>query len=327
MKTTKILEFSLIVSFLALLIVLIPLCGAIYGYSEPDTDRNGVSKITHDLGVDFCRNQCSQDSTCTAWTYVQPKTIEGSRPKCRIYRNSVPTAMLVPSENLHLDESCLSAVKGSNTNTVGCYKGPGNVTGTYDENYCEELCNGEEWCQAWTFVKPGANGTDPICSLKAYAPPPTKDPGRISGMKPSTQGDLGLGDWCYEVTNTVPNKITFYVVVRNFGVSAWASAIEGSCLINVNYGSSNSKSTAPVSVTLGAFPSWKLEAGTAAKLTGPTIDLFDDFEYSILGLASLNHPEDVYINNNILIVNPPAGLKVQGTAFGPNGSLYGNRCK
>lgn len=48
---------------------------------------------------------------------------------------------------------------------------------------CENACMKDPNCQAWTYVKPGIQGSSARCWLKKGIPPPVKNPCCISGFK------------------------------------------------------------------------------------------------------------------------------------------------
>ena len=55
---------------------------------------------------------------------------------------------------------------------------------------CEQACNSEAQCQAWTFVRPGFQGPAARCWLKNAIPAPKTDSCCVSGVKaaPTYQG-------------------------------------------------------------------------------------------------------------------------------------------
>jgi len=48
---------------------------------------------------------------------------------------------------------------------------------------CENACSGEERCLAWTYVKPGLQGPQPLCYLKTVAPVARRDVCCVSSVK------------------------------------------------------------------------------------------------------------------------------------------------
>src|SRR5262245_21092268 len=54
---------------------------------------------------------------------------------------------------------------------------------------CEQICDKEERCWAWTYVRPGVQGANARCWLKDRVPRPTRNSCCISGsFKPRDEG-------------------------------------------------------------------------------------------------------------------------------------------
>lgn len=72
---------------------------------EQDVDRGG-SDYSHfplaDARPELCRDACSKDPNCRAFTYVKPNFGQGPRPMCWL-KNAVPAAKRNPC--------CVSGVK------------------------------------------------------------------------------------------------------------------------------------------------------------------------------------------------------------------------
>jgi hypothetical protein len=51
-----------------------------------------------------------------------------------------------------------------------------------DPRLCRSACEGDTRCRAWTYVKPGQQGSNARCWLKTVVPRPTSDPCCTSGM-------------------------------------------------------------------------------------------------------------------------------------------------
>ena len=55
-----------------------------------------------------------------------------------------------------------------------------------NDNYpssCRDVCNKEDRCKAWTWVKAGIQGAKPVCWLKTAVPATTKNANTVSGIK------------------------------------------------------------------------------------------------------------------------------------------------
>jgi hypothetical protein len=71
---------------------------------EPDTDRPGLNYDSFDLSTDdpkFCRNACTMDTKCKAYTYFKPGA-QGQKARCVL-----KTGVSAPQENTN----CISGVK------------------------------------------------------------------------------------------------------------------------------------------------------------------------------------------------------------------------
>ncbi len=74
---------------------------------EYNTDRPGLDYKSFSLpspNPQLCKQACSRDPMCKAWTYVKPNTIQGPRPKCWL-KYDVPS----PVKSRY----CISGVKGA----------------------------------------------------------------------------------------------------------------------------------------------------------------------------------------------------------------------
>lgn len=55
---------------------------------------------------------------------------------------------------------------------------------------CEQACNSEGQCKAWTFVRPGVQASSAICWLKSSVPAATPDDCCVSGFKQISAGSF-----------------------------------------------------------------------------------------------------------------------------------------
>ena len=53
-----------------------------------------------------------------------------------------------------------------------------------DPQNCRILCQANERCVAWTYVRPGIQADDAMCWLKNQLPPPTKNSCCVSAIEP-----------------------------------------------------------------------------------------------------------------------------------------------
>jgi hypothetical protein len=114
---------------------------------------------------DTCRDQCESDGNCKAWTFVKAG-IQGPKPRCWL-KNAIPEP--------HANNCCVSGVpiRTFETNIDRPGKDYNNIDlAASDPNLCKTVCERDgRNCRAWTFVKPGVQGTKARCWLKFDVPP------------------------------------------------------------------------------------------------------------------------------------------------------------
>lgn len=127
-----------------------------------------------------CEVACNGDAQCKAWTYVKPG-IQGPLAQCWL-KNTVPAKVS--------DNCCVSGKKPAPAATLDFNTDrPGhdftNVTLPSGSGYkaCRTLCNADSACKAWTFVKPGYQGSNPRCWLKNSVPAKVSSACCTSGTK------------------------------------------------------------------------------------------------------------------------------------------------
>jgi hypothetical protein len=59
--------------------------------------------------------------------------------------------------------------------------------------HCKNACQGDVNCTAWTYVRPGIEGPQPVCYLKNPTPAQVVDTCCISGVKAAPPGPPGPG--------------------------------------------------------------------------------------------------------------------------------------
>ncbi len=151
---------------------------------EWNTDRPGKDYKNFDLPTDdpqLCLNACNGEAQCKAWTYVKPNTTQGFPPRCWL-KNDVPN----PVNN----NCCVSGVKSAAPppNMEVDTDRPGSdykdfALSSADPQLCLNACAGEGVCKAWTYTKPGIQGTKAHCWLKNAVPPPVNNTCCVSGVK------------------------------------------------------------------------------------------------------------------------------------------------
>jgi len=110
----------------------------------------------------ICRETCERDGQCKAWTLVKAG-LQGPQAKCWL-KSAIPTK--------RADPCCTSGVPQRlfepGVNRGGAdYK---HLNIANDPKACQQMCQGEGQCQAWTFVKPGVQGSSAVCWMKNAVP-------------------------------------------------------------------------------------------------------------------------------------------------------------
>ena len=168
------------------------------GVNRPGLDYSSFEQPVDDPAV--CSNACARDQKCRAWTYVRPN-IQGPHPRCWL-KSGIPSPQS--------DGCCVSGTKRSETSRQARMSPmemdrnrPGGDYNSFnlaaaDPRLCQDRCQVDPQCQAWTYVKPGVQGQWARCWLKNAAPPSRPDTCCVSGTKvsvpagrgaaPSTQG-------------------------------------------------------------------------------------------------------------------------------------------
>ncbi len=149
-----------------------------------DKDRPGsdfASSVLPGPNPKLCYDQCEANAACKAWTYVKPG-VQGPKPLCYL-KKAVPNAVN--------DTCCISGVKSAppagkiekNTNRPGGDYVEFPLGGQKTEAFCMAACALQGKCKAWTFVKPGYQGSKARCWLKSKVPPAEYDECCTSGVK------------------------------------------------------------------------------------------------------------------------------------------------
>lgn len=128
-----------------------------------------------------CEAACNSNATCKAWTYVKPGQ-QGPLAVCWLKSVAPPKVV---------DSCCISGKKAVapavtldfNTDRPG--QDFTDVTLPTGSTYkaCRTLCNADGACKAWTFVKPGYQGSKPRCWLKDGVPAKVSSACCTSGTK------------------------------------------------------------------------------------------------------------------------------------------------
>jgi hypothetical protein len=174
------------------------------GNLEYDTNRAGSDYRNFELSQadpGICRNECANDSTCRAFTYVKPG-VQGAKARCWL-KSDVP--------NASANSCCVSGIKsGGNSSSSGLEVNVNRRGGDYRDydvpsnnpNQCREDCMNDSRCQSFTFLRPSYWGPNAHCFLKNSVPNATQETCCISGVKSGGGGGVGGANWAGSWTST-----------------------------------------------------------------------------------------------------------------------------
>lgn len=196
---------------IAVAFVAVALLSAAAGDMENDTNRPGPHYLRGTMPTspspERCRDACITDSgRCRSWTYVRPN-VEEAAGVCYL-RTTVPGTTaneccvsgvlareLTPVERRAAEARVTSQPLVTAVRTETIAAGMENDTdrpgsdvmhftlprGSGPES-CRSACSPGGRCKAWTYVRPGVQGTDAVCYLKDKAPPARANACCISGL-------------------------------------------------------------------------------------------------------------------------------------------------
>jgi hypothetical protein len=150
-------------------------------------DRRGgdyLSFIVRPADPAICAARCEHEGRCRAWSFSYPHT-KSLLATCRLKRRVPP---------LVRDDCCVSGVRGAGVieprrgpiefgidRTGGDYRNFNSATDPAGAP-CKAICEGENRCRAWTYVRPGYIGASARCYLKSRLTRPRRKPCCISGV-------------------------------------------------------------------------------------------------------------------------------------------------
>lgn len=144
---------------------------------EVNIDRPGGDYRNFELSTPdpaLCASQCAAENQCVAWTYVKPG-IQGALSRCWL-KNRVPPSIAA--------NYAVSGVRGFEYDVDRRGSDYRNFElSTPDPALCATQCAAENQCVAWTYVKPGFQGTLSRCWLKNSVPAPVAAGYAISGTR------------------------------------------------------------------------------------------------------------------------------------------------
>ena len=156
------------------------------GFDRPGGDYTRFVVPSGDPAV--CAARCDRENRCRAWTFSYPgQAASGGTTSAVCWlKSEVKPAV----EN----NCCVSGIKGAGL--VEARPGPvENAVNRFGGDYknvelaadptgesCKKLCEGENRCRAWTYVRPGYQGAQARFYLKAQIIPPRRSPCCLSGV-------------------------------------------------------------------------------------------------------------------------------------------------
>ena len=152
------------------------------GYDRLGGDYAGTALRSGDPAQ--CAARCERDPRCRAWAFSFPMT---ESPTAMCWLKSRVTPRVAAS-------CCVSGVRGAGV--IEPYTGPIEFSidraGGDDRSFelppdptgksCQDACEGEETCRAWTYLRPGYGGAAATCFLKSRITRPQRKPCCISGV-------------------------------------------------------------------------------------------------------------------------------------------------
>jgi hypothetical protein len=152
------------------------------GYDRPGGDYASFSIRVGDPGQ--CAARCERDTRCRAWAFAYPMT-ESGNAVCWLKSRVTPRTEA---------PCCVSGVRGTGViePRIGPFEfGFDRFGGDYRHldvaaepsgKSCQLLCEAEEGCRAWSYVRPGYLGQSAVCYLKDRITRPIRKPCCISGV-------------------------------------------------------------------------------------------------------------------------------------------------
>jgi hypothetical protein len=156
------------------------------GFDRPGGDYSRFVVPNGDPAL--CAARCDREARCRAWTFSYPGTqsIGGAQAATCWLKSRVTQAVPNPC--------CVSGVKGAGL--IETRPGPVEVSvdrlgGDYRSIdlppdptglTCKQACEADNRCRAWTYLRPGYQGSVSRCYLKERVTPPRRKPCCISGV-------------------------------------------------------------------------------------------------------------------------------------------------
>jgi hypothetical protein len=152
------------------------------GTDRPGGDYTTVTLRSGDPGQ--CAARCERDQRCLAWAFSYPHT-ESTNAICWLKSKVTPRVEA---------SCCVSGVRGTGViepkdgliefgidrygGDLRHFEMPAGATG----KACQQACENEAACRAWTYVRPGYLGQVAVCYLKNRITRPVRKPCCLSGV-------------------------------------------------------------------------------------------------------------------------------------------------
>jgi hypothetical protein len=151
--------------------------GVPHTYDAPGTSPTNVLQL---CAYNASGHRCSQQTINMLAQGVVPVTYGVSRPKSS---KGFPVATSAPGSRVFGSPTQTSAQTASmsGTDMPGDDYSSKPISGSAVD--CQNMCNADGKCLAWTWVKPGVQNAQAMCWLKNGVPPSRPNPNAVSGIK------------------------------------------------------------------------------------------------------------------------------------------------
>ena len=168
---------------LFLLLIALPAAArAQVGFDRPGGDYTSFGLRSGDPAQ--CASRCERDSRCRAWAFSYPATENGNAVcwlKSRVLPRLATTCCVSGVRGAGVIEPRGGPIEFSIDRVGGDYRHfdlPPDPSG----KSCQTMCEAEEGCRAWTYLRPGYSGAAATCFLKDRISRPQRRPCCISGV-------------------------------------------------------------------------------------------------------------------------------------------------
>jgi len=184
---------------------------ALKSTSSGDIPDKYGSKPNGEWGPQVCERACLDNTKCKAWSLewagLPPLNtnkvmrqdsicyLKGAAPPAISHPRFVSGVVVGRSAKAKLPDPPISTSQDVHPGMENNVDRPGSdflrdeiVPRRDNPARCQQACLASDKCRAWTYVRPGVQGTNGVCYLKHAAPPPVSSSCCISGVKPSKSG-------------------------------------------------------------------------------------------------------------------------------------------